>query len=121
MPRYDFKSLSSQDFEELARDLLQAEWKVRLEAFKAGKDKGIDLRYAPAHKGKTIIQCKHFVGSGFAKLLIRPDPTGSRTRAMTMGIVDVARFAASVPTVLSITITSTLLRMNSSTNARTRS
>lgn len=69
MPRYDFKSLSSQDFEELARDLLQAEWNVRLEAFKAGKDKGIDLRYAPAYKGKTIIQCKHFVGSGFAKLL----------------------------------------------------
>jgi hypothetical protein len=69
MSRYDFKSLSSQDFEELARDLLQAEWNVRLEAFKAGKDKGIDLRYAPAHKSKTIIQCKHFVGSGFAKLL----------------------------------------------------
>lgn len=69
MPRYDFLSLSSQDFEELARDLLQAEWNVHLEAFKAGKDEGIDLRYAPAHKGKTIIQCKHFVGSGFAKLL----------------------------------------------------
>jgi len=69
MSRYDFKSLSSQDFEELARDLLQAEWDVHLEAFKAGKDKGIDLRCAAAHKGKTIIQCKHFVGSGFAKLL----------------------------------------------------
>ena len=46
MPRYDFRSLSSQDFEELVRDLLQAEWKVALEAFKAGRDAGIDLRYA---------------------------------------------------------------------------
>ena len=28
MSRYDYRSLSSQDFEELTRDLLQAEWKV---------------------------------------------------------------------------------------------
>src|SRR5713226_8415884 len=69
MSRYDFTSLSCQDFEELARDLLQAEWNVALEAFKTGRDSGIDLRYAPAHGGKTIIQCKHYVGSGFAKLL----------------------------------------------------
>jgi len=69
MPRYDFTSLSCQDFEELSRDLLQAEWKTPLEAFKAGRDKGIDLRYAPAHGGKTVIQCKHYVGSGFSTLL----------------------------------------------------
>jgi len=58
MARYDFKSLSSQDFEELVRDLLQAEWNVTLEAFKSGRDKGIDLRYSPGDGGKTIIQCK---------------------------------------------------------------
>jgi hypothetical protein len=69
MARYNFTSLSSQDFEELVRDLLQAEWKVALEAFKSGRDKGIDLRYSPADGGKTIIQCKHYVGSGFNKLL----------------------------------------------------
>jgi hypothetical protein len=69
MLRYDFTSLSSQDFEELVRDLLQAEWKVALEAFKSGRDKGIDLRYSPAHGGRTIIQCKHYVRSGFNKLL----------------------------------------------------
>ena len=68
MPRYNFTSLSSQDFEELTRDLLQAEWNVRLEAFKSGRDSGIDLRYSPAG-GKTIVQCKHYVVSGFAKLL----------------------------------------------------
>jgi hypothetical protein len=44
MPKYDFTSLSSQDFEELTRDLLQEEWKVWLEAFKTGRDGGIDLR-----------------------------------------------------------------------------
>ena len=34
---------------------------------------------------------------GCAKLSINPDPTGSRTKAMTIGIVEVARLAASVP------------------------
>jgi len=69
MPRYDFKSLSSQDFEELIRDLLQTEWNVALEAFRTGRDGGIDLRYAQADGGATVIQCKHYAASGFAKLL----------------------------------------------------
>lgn len=69
MSRYDYGSLSSQDFEELTRDLLQAEWNVALEAFKTGRDSGIDLRYTPADGGKTIVQCKHYAGSGFTKLL----------------------------------------------------
>ncbi len=45
---------------------------------------------------------------GCARLATRPDPTGSATSAMTMGIVLVARFVASAATVLSTTITSTL-------------
>jgi hypothetical protein len=69
MSRYNFASLSGHDFEELTRDLLQAEWKVHLEAFKAGRDAGIDLRYASAFQGTTIVQCKHFLGSGYSKLL----------------------------------------------------
>lgn len=70
MARYDFKSLSSKDFEELIRDLLQADWNVALEAFRSGRDHGIDLRYAPVNGGATIIQCKHYAASGFAKLLV---------------------------------------------------
>jgi hypothetical protein len=69
MPRYDFTSLSSHDFEELVRDLLQAEWDIALEAFKTGRDAGIDLRYARPASGTTIIQCKHYAASGFRKLL----------------------------------------------------
>jgi len=69
MPKYDFTALSSQDFEELVRDLLQREWDTPLEAFRAGRDRGIDLRYAPAFSGTTIVQCKHFMGSGYSKLL----------------------------------------------------
>lgn len=66
---YDYKSLSPQDFEELTRDLLQAEWNVPLEAFKAGRDRGIDLRYAPLDGGTTIIQCKHYASSSVSNLL----------------------------------------------------
>lgn len=68
MARYDFKSLSPQDFEELTRDLLQAEWGVSLEAFKTGRDQGIDLRYIQLDGGATIVQCKHFVASTFSNL-----------------------------------------------------
>jgi hypothetical protein len=69
MSRYNFASLSPQDFEELVRDLLQVEWDVRIEAFKTGRDSGIDLRYASAHDGTTIVQCKHYAASGYRKLL----------------------------------------------------
>src|ERR1700730_15193657 len=69
MPRYDFTSLSSHDFEALVRNLLQAEWGIALEAFKTGRDAGIDLRYARPASGTTIIQCKHYAASGFRKLL----------------------------------------------------
>jgi Novel STAND NTPase 3/Restriction endonuclease len=69
MPANDFKQLSSRDFEELTRDLLQAEWGVALEAFKTGRDQGIDLRRITAEQGTLIVQCKHFATSGYAKLL----------------------------------------------------
>ena len=46
MPNYDFSTLSPPDFEELSRDLLQAELNVKLEGFRSGRDKGIDLRYS---------------------------------------------------------------------------
>ncbi len=66
---YDFKQLSPADFEDLTRDLLQKEWGVRLEAFRTGRDGGVDLRYAPLSGDTTIVQCKHFAGSGLNKLL----------------------------------------------------
>jgi hypothetical protein len=69
MSRYDYSNLSSQDLEELTRDLLQAEWNQWLESFKTGRDKGIDLRYSHPIQKTTIIQCKHYLGSGFTKLL----------------------------------------------------
>ena len=60
MPSYDFSSLSPTDFEDLARDLLQAELGLFLESFGAGRDGGIDLRHAAADKGALIVQCKRY-------------------------------------------------------------
>jgi hypothetical protein len=68
---YDFKNLSPADFEDLTRDLLQRHWNIRLEAFKTGRDQGIDLRYvyATVQNHSTVIQCKHFASSNRARLV----------------------------------------------------
>jgi Restriction endonuclease len=59
MPNYDFQSLSSHDFEQLVRDLLQEEFDIRLESFAPGKDGGIDFRFR-SHNGDLVVQCKHY-------------------------------------------------------------
>ncbi len=69
MPAYDFKTLSPLDFESLVRDLLQEELKITLESFKPGRDSGIDFRYAASVRNMLVVQAKHFVGSGFDKLI----------------------------------------------------
>ncbi|WP_421386604.1 restriction endonuclease [Agrobacterium tumefaciens] len=67
MPDYDFHQLSAHDLEILTRDLLQAEWKVAIENFKAGKDGGVDLRFAQG-PSNVIIQVKHYHKTGFEGL-----------------------------------------------------
>ena len=68
MPEYDFHQLSPHDLEILTRDLLQAHWGLDIESFKAGRDSGIDLRYA-AGPSKTIIQVKHYLRTGLTGLM----------------------------------------------------
>jgi hypothetical protein len=69
MPDYTFHTLSPIDFENLVRDLVQAELSIRLESFKSGRDDGIDFRYASEEGGTLIVQAKHFLTSGFGSLL----------------------------------------------------
>ena len=68
MTDYDFRALSPIEFEQFCQDLLQAELGHRLESFKPGTDQGIDLRAYIDHGRELIVQCKHYVGSGFNKL-----------------------------------------------------
>lgn len=64
---YTFTNLSYADFEDLARDLIGAELKIRFEAFAPGPDGGMDGRHAVGKKN-TVLQVKHYAGSTFAKL-----------------------------------------------------
>ncbi|TGL55282.1 hypothetical protein EHQ61_00805 [Leptospira wolffii] len=60
MHQYTFEQLNYKEFEDLARDLLQSEFKILLENFKAGRDGGIDFRYSNDRKNELIIQAKHY-------------------------------------------------------------
>ncbi len=66
---YNFETLSPIDFELLCSDLLSNDLDYPLETFKAGKDRGIDLRYID-DKITLIVQCKHYIKSG-SKVLLR--------------------------------------------------
>ena len=66
---YDFSQLNDKEFESLSLDLLGKELNTRIERFKPGKDSGIDGRFFTKENGAVIIQCKHYVKSGFKQLL----------------------------------------------------
>ena len=68
MPDYTFESLNDKEFEELVRDLLQAEFELFLQSFGRGRDNGIDLRFSRDYQNELIVQAKHYVASGFSKL-----------------------------------------------------
>lgn len=69
MSNYDFRQLSPHDFEQLARDLIQARDGIVLESFKSGRDLGIDFRHANTSGDNIIVQCKHYVGTGLPGLI----------------------------------------------------
>lgn len=58
---------------------------------------------------------------GWRRLAASPSATGSDPLAVTMGIVDVARFAAIVVLVVPVTMTSTLRRTSSAASIGSRS
>ena len=57
---YDFKILQPSEFECLSRDLIQARDGVYIESFTAGKDGGIDFRFALTKDKKAVIQVKRY-------------------------------------------------------------
>ena len=69
MAHYDYRSLTAIDFEDLIQSLLQEELGIALEAFAPGRDEGVDLRHSRDPSATLIIQCKHYMKSGFPILL----------------------------------------------------
>ena len=63
----DLENLSSPDFEDLCRDLAEAETGGRFEAFGPGPDGGVDGRHSKFGR-TTVLQCKHFLKSPFGNL-----------------------------------------------------
>jgi hypothetical protein len=68
MASYDFKNLSSFEFEDLTRDLLQRELECTLESFAEGRDQGVDLRHSVNSERNLIVQCKHYANSNYSNL-----------------------------------------------------
>jgi broad-specificity NMP kinase len=64
----NYTELSPHDFEILARDLLQAEFNVRMETFPQGKDGGVDVRLFRDGTEQVVIQCKHSPGRSFSQI-----------------------------------------------------
>ncbi|MBD3815724.1 MAG: restriction endonuclease, partial [Halothiobacillus sp.] len=89
---YDFRTLSPLDFEELVRDLLQAEFGLFFESFGPGRDLGIDFRFATA-EGVAVVQAKHYANAR-ADALVR----AARTENDKVGLLKPERyiFATSV-------------------------
>lgn len=78
MSDYDFSTLNDKEFEVLVMDLLSAEYDTLIERFKSGKDGGIDGRFYEAKSSSNdlvIIQCKHWLKSGIAKLISECEKT----------------------------------------------
>ena len=67
MADYDFKILQPNEFECLSRDLIQARDEVYIESFTAGKDGGIDFRFALSKDKTAVIQVKRY--ATYASLL----------------------------------------------------
>ena len=69
MTDYDFRQLNDKEFEVLAIELLSASLDKRIERFKPGKDKGVDGRFFSDSGGEIIIQCKHYIKTGYEGLI----------------------------------------------------
>ncbi|MCK5491635.1 MAG: restriction endonuclease, partial [Candidatus Omnitrophica bacterium] len=69
MREYDFTQLNDKEFEVFAIDLLSSCLKRRIERFKPGKDKGVDGRFFSDDGEEIIVQCKHYVKTGYRGLI----------------------------------------------------
>ncbi len=61
------KNLSPIDFEDLCRDIAEADTGKRFSAFGPGPDGGVDGRHSTG-ENTTILQCKHYIDSTFSVL-----------------------------------------------------
>ena len=66
---YDFSQLNDKEFEILAADLMSAFFGERIERFKPGRDGGVDGRFYSDASRENILQCKHYLKTGYKGLI----------------------------------------------------
>lgn len=66
---YDFSQFNDKEFETFVADLLSEYFRKRIERFKPGKDGGVDARYFSEKNQEIILQCKHYIGTGYKGLI----------------------------------------------------
>lgn len=66
---YDFSQLNDKEFEILATDLLSHYFEKRIERFKSGRDGGVDGRFFSNENKETVLQCKHYLKTGYRGLI----------------------------------------------------
>ena len=66
---YNFSQLNDKEFEILTADLLSLSYGVRIERFKTGKDRGVDGRFFTNSGEEIILQCKHYLKTGYIGLI----------------------------------------------------
>jgi hypothetical protein len=66
---YDFSKINDKEFETITCDLLSEHLGQKIERFKPGRDAGVDCRFFSLGKNEVIIQCKHYLGSGYKALI----------------------------------------------------
>jgi adenylate kinase family enzyme len=69
MNNYDLRVLDDKEFEALSVDLLGVLQGCRIERFKPGKDAGVDGRWFISKDQEAVIQCKHWMRTGYGRLL----------------------------------------------------
>lgn len=68
MPDYPLAILSPEEFESLAKDLLERDLSLQFKAFTKGRDDGTDLCHYRSADESVVVQCKHYARSKFTDL-----------------------------------------------------
>jgi len=86
VPQRNYLELSSYDFECLVRDLLAAEWGVRLEVFAPGPDGGVDVRHLSTQGDRLIsVQCKHTPGRNWSHIAANLRKESEKLKGKSVG------------------------------------
>jgi len=65
---YDFSTLNDKEFEDISLELISRDRNKTYQRFKQGKDGGIDGISFEDNNKEEIVQCKHYLKSGYSQL-----------------------------------------------------